>query len=813
MIFKSILLILRNMRSDSVYTGIKLLGLGIGIASAFVSMLLIRDDFSYNRFFSRPDNLYRISSIAGETPRYYSLTPSDLAGWLKLEYPDLIDVTRLYGEVLGIRKGTTEITESAYSVDQNIFDILDFKFIAGDSKKSLDQPNSVVMTASKAQKIFGTDQAIGLDFENIQSPEHEILRVTGILADIPNNTHLDSEIFVSSASEASALHQMDIAHIPAGALNLVVETYARLNPGISKDRLSLALQSIVNAHYRPDGPTESGLKLSADPMMDIHLDPHGLSGRHGSDVNTVVAIGFLGVMLLAIAIINYSSLVTAKASNRLIEIGVRKSVGATRRDIAIQIFLESAVFTSFGLLLGIGLVELTLGDLNTLLDRKLDLDFVHDGMLDGLILVLFILVSLCGGAYPAGMFSALKPSVALKRGRNLRITGPSLLQILVVIQFTIGIGMIIGTGVIYQQRLFVTNSGLKFDTDEVLLVKTHLGCADAFKQELASRRGILAVACSRAAPLDFESSASDANLPDGRKIRVERQPVDFGFFDLYQLPLRAGRDFSRDHLATDQVSSEDGATMTASVVINETAARAFGFEPVASAVGQVISVEHVHGELGKSMIAGESTIIGVVADFPVRSAQFAILPMAFYVDPAPFALLSVKLKRDDIMAGVASVDAVWHEMGPDRLIERFFLETKIQERYSTLIAEQDIFLILSGLGIVVACIGLFGLAGYAAQTRTKEIGIRKALGATTPQLVRLLVWQFIRPVIVANLIAWPIAGWLLQRWLEGFALRIDLNPLIFLGAGSIAIVVAFIVTAGHAIKIASAQPITALHYE
>jgi putative ABC transport system permease protein len=802
------ILALRDMRRHWFYSGIKILGLGIGIAAALVASLLVRDDLSFDRFFSHPEQLYRVSSVV--EPNHYATTPFDLAGWLNLEHSDDLQAVRLDPDSFDIRYGAVETSETGYSVDRNIFEILDLKFIAGDPRHALDEPNSVVMTASKAKKIFGTADAMGLQFESIGG-DHPQVRVTGILADLPNSTHLDAEILVSGTSAFSGLHGLDTATFAPNALNINVLTYIRRAAGTTPARLEADLQSVIASHYPPDRLNGTKYSLSADPITAIHLDPHGQSGRHGSDVTTVSALGAVGALLLVIAIINYSNLVSAQASSRLVEIGVRKSAGATRRHIAGQLFVESTIFTLFGLALGLGFVELSLPALNAILDRALRLDYAHDGTLDASILALVAFVGFVGGAYPAWTLSRVKPSTALKRGKDKSSAGPSVLQSLVVVQFAIGIGMIIATAVVYQQVLFATNAALKFDKDQVLVVRTHSGCADAFKQELLTRRGVVAASCSWSAPL-LNASNAEVGLPDGSTQTAARQSVDFGFFALYHLPMVAGRDFSRDLQATDQVPSDRDAPMTSSVVLNESAARAFGFTSPAAAIGQQISAHRVF-EATPASQTGKSTIIGVVADFPVESVRSAISPTVFYVDPSLFQILSVKLSRDDIMAGVASVDAVWHQMGPDALITRFFLDAKIRDQYETLMQEQSVFLVLSGLGIVVACIGLFGLAGYAANARTKEIGIRKALGATTEQLVRLLVWQFIKPVVIANLIAWPVAGWLLKRWLDGFAQRVDLDPLIFVGAGGLAVAVAILVTAGHAINVARSRPVTALRYE
>jgi putative ABC transport system permease protein len=805
-------LIWRDTRRHRFQAGIKIGGLAIGVAAALVAALLARDDLSYDRFFSDPAALYRISIAVegpGLTPNYVAQTMASLGPWLNAERPGALAVTRLDAERLDIRYDGRVSAAAAYSADPNIFDIFDLKFVEGDPRHALDAPGSAVLTATQAQLLFGRTDVLGLAFEGF---DHEPLRVTGILRDLPKNTHLDGEILVSGTTTNTALHNADSRPGPVGAINVEVLTYVRLMPGTTRSDLDQALGRFLAAHY-PDTPTAAAhLRLSADPVTGIHLDPHGLTGRHGSDVNTVAGLGVVGLLLLLISIINYSTLVTAGASARLVEIGVRKSVGATRLHLFTQLLMETAVFSLLALALAITGVALILPRLNALLDRGLALDFRHDATLDGLIAAVFVAVTIGGGAYAAWTLAAQPASIALKRGKSTTTGRFRSTQALVVGQFAMGIGMIIATLVIYQQTRFATDTALKFDKDQVLLVRAAKACDPAFKQELTAQPSVLAVACSRAAPLDLEGSTSAIGLPDGRSVTAERQPVDFGFFALYRLPLRAGRDFSADRASADLVAPT-APSMTASVIINETAVRAFGFASPEAAVGQTVAVDNVGGEHGEGRPAGSSTIIGVVADFPVASIRAAIRPAVFYVDPGSFRLLSVKLRRDSVAAGVAAIDATWRRLGSDAPINRFFLDDRIQARYQALIDDQNAFLALSVLGLVVASIGLFGLAGFVAEARTKEMGIRKALGAGTLQLARLVVWQFVRPVLIANIIAWPIAAWLLQRWLDGFALRIDLDPLDFAASGGLALVLVVLLTSGHAAKVARARPVDALRYE
>jgi hypothetical protein len=353
---------------------------------------------------------------------------------------------------------------------------------------------------------------------------------------------------------------------------------------------------------------------------------------------------------------------------------------------------------------------------------------------------------------------------------------------------------------------FVAGQRLHFDANQVALVRGPEACRDAFRNRVAALPGVGGVACARSAPLTFSTSSGTSTLADGRQIEMNRVEVDFDFLDFYGLSPLTGRFFERGR-GEDAVPAAADARMSASLVINETAVRALGFANPDAAIGQTLSVRGVREAFGPSLI------VGVVRDFPIGSIRRAIEASVFLVDPSQLGLLSVRLKSGAIPETLAAIDRIWAEEVADVPIQRLFLDAEIDNLYRDMQRQGMIFVGFSAIAATIGCLGLFGLSAFAAERRTKEIGIRKALGASTTDVVRLLVWQFAKPVLLANLFAWPIAWWFMRRWLDGFAYRIELGPMPFLAAGGTALCVAIAVTAFHAIQVARSRPVSALRYE
>jgi putative ABC transport system permease protein len=799
----------RNALHDRLHAVINVAGLALGLAAAILIALFVRDELSYDRFLPGHDRVFRVDtllSVPGQAPSWKSSAPGHTAPGLVLDFPEFEGVTRVLNDRVGVRHGDVEVLELIDWVDPSFLSVIGLPVIAGDAATALDAPDSVVLTRGMARKYFGTDTPIGatLEFSRIHP-----MRVTAVIEDLPSNTHLNTEILASGRAPFSNIAVEDATAQKPGALNFDGWTYVRLKPGIDPHAIDSRFADFVQRHFPlddPSDPSNTTVALRLDPIVDVHLMPFNDGMKDSGSRDAIVAVSIIAVLIIAIASINFVNLMTARAARRAIEVGVRKALGATHGQLLIQFMSESIAFAGIAALLAIAFVELALPSFNAFLDRKIGFAYWHDPVIPLGIAGLVLLVGVGAGLYPALVLSAFRPAAVLKGGRSAGKGGGRLRQALVVLQFAASIGLAITTLVILRQTQFATSESLRFDKDQVLMVQGAESCGQAFRDRVSALPGVLGLTCSRAAPLNFSQNDGSSTLADGTKVHVSKLPIDFGFFELYGLHPLAGRLFDRARPA-DAVPADPDAVMRAPIVLNETAVRAYGFASAAAAIGQTVQTEAARNH------QEPSEIIGVVPDFPTGSIRDKINPAFFYVDPTSWSLLSVKLDGAYVAEDLAGIDRIWNETVSDRPIRRFFLDERIQIRYETVLRQGQTFAGFAAVALVIGCLGLFGLSAFTAERRTKEIGVRKALGASTADVVRLLVWEFAKPVLIANAVAWPIAWWFLRNWLDGFAYRIELSVLPFLIAGTAALAIAVLTTGFHAVQVARSRPVAALRYE
>jgi putative ABC transport system permease protein len=799
----------RSAAQDRLHSAINILGLALGLAAAMLIALYVRHELSYDDFLAGSDRIYRVSAqmtIPGRPMAWYSDPPEHTRAPLLIDFPELAGAARLYPDQVGVRRGTVEANEAIDWADPGFLTVMGLATIAGDPATALDAPDSVVLTRSMARKYFGTDTPIGA---TLQFNRKDPMRVTAVIEDLPSNSHLAVNIIAGGRAATSPLTEEDQSVQVPGTTQFRGYLYVRLKPGISAEALEQHLPDFVARHFPPDPETpddKSQLVLKLDPIRSLHLLPYVYDMKERGSPATLAAIGIIGVLVIAVASINFVNLMTARAARRALEIGVRKALGATRGQLTLQFMAEAVGFAALAALVAVAAVELALPGFNALIDRRIVFAWWRDPEVLLGLAALVLAVGAGAGLYPALVLARIEPAAALKSARAVAAGGGRLRQALVVLQFAVSIGLAVSTLVIRWQTDFATSQSLRFDKEQVALVRGPGACADSFRNEVSAVLGVRGVVCSRAAPLDFSSSDSTATLPDGRKVEMDVVDVDFGFFDFYGLKLLAGRSFDRAH-GEDEVSQDATAPMQASVVINEAAVRAMGFASPAAAIGQTASIS------GVRETKHSSQIIGVVPDFPIGSIRRAVQPSAFYVDPAHWGLLAIRLDGARMPETLAEIDRLWSHSDVQAPLWRFFLDAEIDRQYRDVERQSRIFAGFSAVAIVIGCLGLFALSAFAAERRTKEIGIRKALGASTGDVAKLLIWQFAKPVLIANAIAWPVAWWLMQRWLEGFAYRIALGWLPFVAAGACALIIAVATTGFHALQAASSRPVTALRYE
>jgi putative ABC transport system permease protein len=822
----------RSAVRDRFYAVLNVLGLGLGFAAAILIGLFVRDELSYDRFVPGYQDLYRVqlTDQTGDRPFTNAVTPAPLAAEMKLAFPEIAEVTRFGSASMALRHGDVQATETVVTADANFFSMLGFPMLRGDKTTALAEPNSVVLARSIALKYFGTidclDQILEID------GVHPV-RVTGIAEDLPTNNSIGTrtstgfgfKVVLSGAAPFGYLAAMDRQSPTQGELLTSVATFARLRGGITPETLAGRFPAFTRANYLNADGSKLLFNLFLNPLADLHLHPFDPdTGESNDRVATLYAVAATGALILLLAGINFVNLVTARATRRALEVGVRKAMGATRGQLMLQFMGEAIFYAVVGMTLGVALAELCLPSLNGFLDRQIVFDYWRHPLLALPPVAMAMLVGLVAGLYPAVVLSSFPPAMVLKSRSGGPIGGGKLRLALVVFQFTVTIALVIATSVIYRQNVFAVSQALRFDKDLVLTVDlaglpTGKGTnvfgfpsieptsREALRTRLAAVPGVQAVADSMVVPvMDVQFTAdyrASAHL-DRPKVSLNFLPVGPGFFDLYRLPLIAGRDLSFDR--ADDKTSFDDMSRTSSAIINETAMRALGFTDPAAAIGQELAGADPE-------YAFHHRIIGVVPDFPLNSIRSAVLPGIFVIEPGLFRVLSLKLSGGNLSETLSAIDAAWHEFVPSRPISRSFIDDRVARLYLDVVREGRLFAAFAGFAAAIGCLGLVGLSAYTAERRTKEIGIRKALGASTLDVTKLLIWQFVKPVVLANALAWPIAWWFMRNWLDGFAYRIPLGPTPFLAAGLAALAIAVLTTGFHALKVARSRPILALRYE
>jgi putative ABC transport system permease protein len=809
---------LRNLGRNRLYAGITIAGLAIGFAAALLISLFARDEFSYDKFIPGYQRIYRISETIdtrGSPPveTYYS--PVMLAAALRANFPEMETVTRSgitgfppevrHGEITGSEQGTLW-------ADPSFFRVLRVPAIAGDLAHALDTPDSVVIDRSTARKYFGRDRPLG---ETLLIDKHP-MRITAVIEDLPSNTHLSGNIFESALSSNSVMLDPSFT----GSLSNRVQTYFRLRPGASVAAVTARFSDFVDRTFHLkdsalDGATS--VKLEAINLAAIHMHPAPANqfDKASGDPAVVAAIGAVGVLIVLVAAINFVTLMTARAARRAVEVGVRKAAGARRSDLIVQFMGEAFVYVLLAGIVGVALAELALPAFNALVQRRIHFDYLHDPLLAGEIVGVLVAVALLAGAYPALVLSGFRPAAVLKGGPVQGAGGAGVRQVLVIVQFAVLIALLLVAGTIYRQTMFTLNEGMRLDKSQVMLMFTQ-PCTDSLRQEVARIPGVEAAACASAMAMALSDDEGTATFGN-RHVQVALEPVSFGFFQVYRLKALAGRLFDPNR-PSDTASGE---AFYEPLILNETAARKFGFAHPADAIGK--SILWYGNPDPKALTQAKpaqkpSQVIGVVPDFTFGSLRARIPPKFYTVTPpGPTGdyfniALNVRLDPNRKSETLAAIDKLWKRIGHGPVI-RYFVDQFMLRLYVDVVVQGAVITACAIVALSIACLGLFALSAYTTERRTKEIGIRKAMGASSADILKLLLWQFTQPVLWACLIALPAAWLLMNHWLQGFAYRISLAPWTFLAAAVVGILIAWSTVFVHALRVSRARPVGALRYE
>ncbi|MGE4064494.1 MAG: ABC transporter permease [Rhodospirillaceae bacterium] len=819
----------RNLAKNRLYTAINIFGLAVGLASCILIMLYVRHETSYDEWWTNADRIYQVHSrfdIPGREVFKAGQAPGPAMDALIKDFSEIEAAVRLTEQNPVITRGSDVFREPVALADPSLLEVLDLPLVAGSKDTALADVSSIVLSESTARKYFGSASPIGqtlpLHFTNIGLQRD--YRVTAVFKDLPTNTHFDIRMI-------APINPPDWKERPwmlESWTSLNTSVYLKLKPGANAQVIEKGLPAFEERNIPSisfggkDISVSQFLTMGLMKVTDVHL--HGERSnvdRPSGDVRAIAAFTAVAAMILLIACINFTNLATARASQRAREVALRKVLGARRSQLVFQFLSESMLLSAIAFVLALVFVYAALPVYNTVLDRELGLNFLAGDMLVPSMAVLIVFVGLAAGLYPALYLSGFRPARILKANKSAAAEGSGRLRAaLVVVQFAISIGLLVCTTVIYTQTVFARNMDPGFDRTGLLIVRTPYGdeyrsLRSTLAAEAVKLRGVIGATLSSEGPTDDGSNNNIFEIPgkpSPNPILIANRTVDYNYFETYKIPLLAGRYFEEGRGGDDFTGSDDDKVARgANIIINQAALGRLGLGSPQEAIGKQFHIGV--GQAEKDSRQATVTVVGVVSNVAYRSARDPIEPTYYERDEE--GLFNLSLRTDPVSGAAvnAEMERIWRGLAPQLPYRAEFMETRIDAQYEQEEAEATMFAAFSALAIVIGALGLYGLALFSAERRTKEIGIRKVLGAKARDVVRLLVLDFSKPVIIANAIAWPVAWWLMRDWLDGFEHRIDLNPMIFGAAGLMALLVAWITVGGHAFKAAHENPIRALRYE
>jgi putative ABC transport system permease protein len=795
MIKNYLMLAIKHLRKQKVFSVINILGLTVGVTCCFLIFLFILNEMSYDNFHKNGKDIYRImrtGSMNGEYREIPYVSPA-YATALMNDYPDAIrQAVRIMADNDLISYNTISFNEkNIYLTDSNFFQFFNFPLIKGNAVTVLKDPNSIVLTKSTAKKYFGNEDPVG---KVLQFNKEQQLKVTGVCEDVPVNSHLQFDMIIPLGALRSTVPPDWYTQFPSNNMF----TYVQLNPSVDPEQLQKRFPAFMDK-YLGEFYATNGFKMGLiiKPLDKIYFASDGFDNvKHGNKKMVYVFMS-IAILILIIACINFINLATARATDRSKEVGLRKVLGALRRQLVGQFILESVLYATIACLLSIGLLQLLMPAYNNLLGYKLALNWTNPWIYVFIIGVI-IVVGLLAGSYPALMLSSFSPIDSLKGKLKRGKGGAFFRKALVVFQFGISVLLIISVVVIMKQMNYVRNTDLGFDKEQSMIVKfDNLNISQhklQFKNELLNIPAVKGVSLMSGEPGGFHDSYSfEAEANPNEKFMFNTEFTDLEFVKTLGLKIIAGRDFS-ESFQTDSA---------AAVVINRNAAIKLGYTPE-QAIGKWIR--------NVSRDSLRRNIVGVVEDYHYVSLKDPIGPLV--ISPGRDRRLAlIKLKTNQLKATIGSIKKVYSAAAPDYPFEYSFLDERFDQLYKTESRQETVLSIFSVIAIFIACLGLFGLASYTAIKRTKEIGVRKVLGSSVQNIVLLLSKDLLKPVLLGTLIAIPASYYAMDKWLQGFAYRIHFQWWMFTLAALVAVTIALLTVGFQAVKAAVANPVKSLRTE
>jgi putative ABC transport system permease protein len=783
----------RNLWRHRVFSLINILGLAVGMTACFLIFLYVRFELSYDKFHSKADRIYRIvCDIKTPTETMHPGGPSWAVGpHLMGGFPQVEAAVRTTGDELLVRKGNVKFQEkNSLWADSSFFEMFDFKLIKGNPRTALNEPLNIVFSESAVKKYFGDKDPIGQTV--LLTGDGFTAKITGVMKDIPENSMIRADMIVSMNTITRKLNP----GLDDQWGNYGNRTYVLLKPNANAAAFEKQIPAFLE---KMNGTEMKQLNMYPILILEKFKDAYLRSDRNDSNsgsIKNIYIFSIIAVFILLIACFNFINLTTARSAERAKEVGIRKVVGAGKQQLTRQFIGESVLICVIAFILTIAASALLLPSFNLLAGKTLSKGVFDNMNFIGLLFLASIGIGVLAGIYPALVLSSFKPVTVLKGRFTTGTRGVLLRKGLVISQFTISIALIIATIIVYLQMNFMRNQDLGFNKDQMMVINSNGDPAkEAFMHAVSSMPNVKSVSMSSSVPGGGNMGAYSKiqNAKGEMQIaNLDLYFVDFDYLKQFNIKMVAGRAFSRDFM-TDT---------THSMILNEAAVKMFDYRSPQDAVGRDFN------QWGR-----EGKIIGVMKDFHFKSLQEKIKPLSMRIEPNGCSLISIKVSGNNLPGTISAIESKWNTLIPARPFSYFFLDEYFDEQYKSEQRFGKLFLNFAILAIIISCLGLLGLASYSTMQRTREIGIRKVLGASVTNIVNLLSKDFLRLVGIAVIIASPIAYFSMHKWLQDFAYRIPISWWIFVLAAVTATLIAILTVSFQAIKAAVSNPVKSLRTE
>jgi len=791
----------RNLMRQKSYAIINLLGLTIGLTSCLLISFYVIDELSYDRYHEKGERIYRVvmqgQTPAGETA-IMTIGPYRLKKAFETHFTQIEEFVRISQPYqFRVKHGDQTFLEDRISlVDQNIFRVFDFQWLRGNPENALNEPFTIVITERTAQKYFGTTDVLNESLQFLRAGRKVEARITGLIKDMPHNSHFHLDFLVSMKTAQYTYNQRELENWG----EMTVFNYILLPPEGEITGIKRQTPAFIEKTFEEQ---RAEMTYLYQPLFDIHLKSNTrFEFEAGGDYTNVVIFSIVAVFILLIASVNYMNMATARSIRRSKEVGIRKVAGAGRSQLIFQFIGEAILLSLIAIWLAILISDLILPYFNQLSGKDLDIHWLDTAWILLFLLVVPLLVGFLSGIYPALFLSAFRPIRVLYGSNRSASSHPGLRKILVTSQFAISIALIICTIIVYQQWSYMSNKKLGVDPSNIVILRTPDRDYKTFKQELLKNPSLLHVTASNkklTRPLSSNLGYHAEGLPDDWEQSIKIVTVEYDFFKTLKNKIIKGRSF-------DQQFGEDE---TSTFILNQKAVEEIGWEDPVGKWFETSTLDPQTNNWKKR----RGRVVGVAENFHFESLHNQIEPVVYFIDHHWLNWMAIRISSDNIHQTMRYIKKVWDDLNISSFYTPTFYQKELDELYRAERRFFGLFIIFALLAIFIACMGIYGLASFTAEQRTKEMGIRKTFGASTGKVMALINREFLALVAISNLIAWPVAWYFMGQWLENYPYRIELTPWFFVIGALLALVIAQLAVSWQAYRAASVNPAQSLRYE